>query len=363
MVDLAISVGQTQTPEAVLFWVLAPLTVAAALAMLLVKKAVHSAILMASVMINLAIFYIAQDALFLGIVQIVVYTGAVMMLFLFILMLVGVDSSDSLTETIPGLRPIAITAAVGFGGLMVSLIGRATLGRSAIGLEAANSNGNVKGIAQLLFSTYVWPFEVVSALLITAALGAMVLAHHQSLQLRPTQRQLSTQRFRGASLANAAGLPAPGVFARHNAVDVPALLPDGTPAANSINATLQARGDMLTSGTFELGKVDTSKGEEKLMDAANYLYLSALLFTIGAVGVVVRRNAIVVFMCVELMLNAANLAFVTFSRINGDLNGQVVAFFTMVVAACEVVVGLAIIVTIYRSRRSASVDDASLLKR
>ena len=263
MVDLAISVGQTQTPEAVLFWVLAPLTVAAALGMLLVKKAVHSAILMASVMINLAIFYIAQDALFLGIVQIVVYTGAVMMLFLFILMLVGVDSSDSLTETIPGLRPIAITAAVGFGGLMVSLIGRATLGRNAIGLEAANSLGNVQGIAQLLFSTYVWPFEVVSALLITAALGAMVLAHHQSIQVRPTQRQLSTQRFRGKSLANAAGLPAPGVFARHNAVDVPALLPDGTPAANSINATVQARGDMLTSGTFELGKVDTSKGEEK----------------------------------------------------------------------------------------------------
>ena len=263
MVDLAISVGQTQTPEAVLFWVLAPLTVAAALGMLLVKKAVHSAILMASVMINLAVFYIAQDALFLGIVQIVVYTGAVMMLFLFILMLVGVDSSDSLTETIPGLRPIAIVAAVGFGGLMVSLIGRATLGRNAIGLDAANSLGNVEGIAQLLFSRYVWPFEVVSALLITAALGAMVLAHHQSIQVRPTQRQLSTQRFRGKSLANAAGLPAPGVFARHNAVDVPALLPDGTPAANSINATLQARGDMLTSGTFELGKVDTSKGEEK----------------------------------------------------------------------------------------------------
>lgn len=263
MVDLAISVGQTQTPEAVLFWVLAPLTVAAALGMLLVKKAVHSAILMASVMVNLAVFYIAQDALFLGIVQIVVYTGAVMMLFLFILMLVGVDSSDSLTETIPGLRPIAIVAAVGFGGLMVSLIGRATLGRNSIGLDAANSLGNVEGIAQLLFSRYVWPFEVVSALLITAALGAMVLAHHQSIQMRPTQRQLSTQRFRGKSLANAAGLPAPGVFARHNAVDVPALLPDGTPAANSINATLQARGDMLNSGTFELGKVDTSKGEEK----------------------------------------------------------------------------------------------------
>ena len=99
------------------------------------------------------------------------------------------------------------------------------------------------------------------------------------------------------------------------------------------------------------------------MNPYNYLYLAALLFTIGAVGVVVRRNAIVVFMCIELMLNAANLTLVTFSRLNGNLNGQIVAFFTMVVAACEVVVGLAIIVTIYRSRRSASIDDASLLKR
>ena len=99
------------------------------------------------------------------------------------------------------------------------------------------------------------------------------------------------------------------------------------------------------------------------MNPYNYLYLAALLFTIGAVGVVVRRNAIVVFICIELMLNAANLTLVTFSRLNGNLNGQVVAFFTMVVAACEVVVGLAIIVAIYRSRRSASIDDASLLKR
>ena len=99
------------------------------------------------------------------------------------------------------------------------------------------------------------------------------------------------------------------------------------------------------------------------MNPYNYLYVSGLLFTIGAVGVIVRRNAIVVFMCVELMLNAANLTLVTFSRINGTLDGQVVAFFTMVVAACEVVVGLAIIVAIYRSRRSASIDDASLLKR
>ena len=98
------------------------------------------------------------------------------------------------------------------------------------------------------------------------------------------------------------------------------------------------------------------------MNPANYIYLSALLFTIGAAGMLLRRNAIVMFMCVELMLNAANLAFVTFARMHGDLAGQVVAFFTMIVAACEVVIGLAIIVTIFRARRSASVDDANLLK-
>jgi NADH-quinone oxidoreductase subunit J len=214
-------------------------------------------------MITLAIFYIAQDALFLGIVQIVVYTGAVMMLFLFILMLVGVDASDSLTETISGLRPIAITAAVGFGGLFVSLIGRAKLGRDAVGLTAANANGNVEGLAQQLFSTYVWPFEVVSALLITAALGAMVLAHHQRSVARPTQREQSIARFRSGSLAGAAGLPSPGVFARHNAVDVPALLPDGSAAPTSISATLKARGDMLESRSFELGEVDNTVAEEK----------------------------------------------------------------------------------------------------
>ena len=98
------------------------------------------------------------------------------------------------------------------------------------------------------------------------------------------------------------------------------------------------------------------------MNPANYLFLAAILFTIGAFGVLIRRNAIVVFMCVELMLNAVNLTLVTFSRMNGNLTGQVIAFFTMVVAAAEVVVGLAIIVSVFRTRRSASVDDANLLK-
>ena len=98
------------------------------------------------------------------------------------------------------------------------------------------------------------------------------------------------------------------------------------------------------------------------MKAQYYLYLSAVLFTIGATGVLIRRNAIVVFMCVELMLNAVNLTLVTFARINGSLDGQIIAFFVMVVAAAEVVVGLAIIMSIFRTRRTASIDDANLLK-
>jgi len=98
------------------------------------------------------------------------------------------------------------------------------------------------------------------------------------------------------------------------------------------------------------------------MSPANYLLLSAALFSIGSVGVLIRRNAIVVFMCIELMLNAVNLSLVTFSRLNGTLDGQIIAFFVMVVAAAEVVVGLAIIVTIFRTRSSASVDDTNLLK-
>jgi NADH-quinone oxidoreductase subunit J len=259
MVNLALEVGKTAQPEAVMFWILAPLAVVSALGMLFVKKAVHSALLLAWVMVTLAIFYIAQDALFLGIVQIIVYTGAVMMLFLFILMLVGVDTSDSLVENIRGQRSTSIVAAIGLGGLIVSLISRATLGVEAIGLQDANSDGNVQGIAEELFTKYVFAFEVVSALLITAALGAMVLGHSTATKSRTAQRDQSIARFRGASLATAAGLPGSGVYARHNAVDVPGLLPDGTPAPTSVSATLEARGDMLTSKPFELEVKETEE--------------------------------------------------------------------------------------------------------
>ena len=252
------------TGEAILFWALAPLTVLAALGMLLVKKAVHSAILLAFVMIALAVFYLVQEAPFLGVVQIVVYTGAVMMLFLFILMLVGVDSSDSLVENIKGLRGVAIFTSLAFAATLTSLIARATTGREAIGLELANGEGNVQGLAQLIFGDYVWAFEIISALLITAALGAMVLAHTQkSPEARLSQRVRSTARFRGESIGTAAGLPGSGVFARHNAVDVPALLPDGRPSDLSISNLLAQRGDVQETKRYSLEGLPKLDGEDK----------------------------------------------------------------------------------------------------
>ena len=252
------------TGEVILFWALAPLTVLAALGMLLVKKAVHSAILLAFVMIALAVFYLVQEAPFLGVVQIVVYTGAVMMLFLFILMLVGVDSSDSLIENIKGLRGVAIFTSLAFAATLTSLIARATTGREAIGLELANGEGNVQGLAQLIFGDYVWAFEIISALLITAALGAMVLAHTQkSPEARLSQRVRSTARFRGESIGTAAGLPGSGVFARHNAVDVPALLPDGTPSDLSISNLLAQRGDVQETKRYSLEGLPKLDGEDK----------------------------------------------------------------------------------------------------
>jgi NADH-quinone oxidoreductase subunit J len=241
------------TGESILFWVLAPLAVAASVAMLFMKKAVHSAILLAWVMITLAIFYIALEAPFLGIVQIVVYTGAVMMLFLFILMLVGVDSSDSLVEKIKGIRAVAIFTVLVFAGALTALIARADLGREPVGLSAANQDGNVEGLAALLFGDYVWAFEVISALLITAALGAMVLAHSEKSDVaRTSQRARSIARFRGKSIATAAGLPGSGVYARNNSVDLPALLPDGKPSDLSIAEVLHRRGDVQETKSYAL---------------------------------------------------------------------------------------------------------------
>src|SRR5918995_999914 len=216
------------------FWILAPLMVAAALGILFVRKAVHAALLLAVVMISLALLYAVLDAPFLFAVQIIVYTGAILMLFLFVMMLIGVDTSDSIVETIRGQRAMAVVLGLVFGTVLVLGISQVTLG-TVVGLDEANAGGNVPAVANILFSRYVFAFEATSALLITAALGAMVLAHRERLAPKATQADQAAQRLRDyAEHGKHLGpLPSPGVYARHNAVDTPALLPDGT-AAESV---------------------------------------------------------------------------------------------------------------------------------
>jgi NADH-quinone oxidoreductase subunit J len=187
--------GHTSTSEAVVFWILAVVAVVGAIGVVAAPKAVYSAMFLASTMIALAVLYIAQDALFLGIVQVVVYTGAVMMLFLFVLMLIGVDLSESLVETIRGQRTAAIVTGLGFGVLLIAGIGNVSVA-GFTGLAQANAGGNVQGLAALIFTKYLWAFELTGALLIT------------------------------------------GVYARHNAVNVPARLPNGSGSALSVSTVL-----------------------------------------------------------------------------------------------------------------------------
>lgn len=240
MTDVATDVN---TGEAVVFWVCATLAVVGALGMVLSRKAVHSALWVALTMISLAVLYVANSAPFLGMVQIVVYTGAVMMLFLFVIMVVGVDASDSLIETIKGQRLAAVLLTAGLAILLVWGLGSSLAGLPAEGLDAANAadGGNVEGIAHLIFTRYLLVFELTSGLLITAAMGAMVLAHRDRWKPLPTQRDLSVERFRGDG--HPGNLPNPGVYARHNAVDTPAILPDGSTSDLSVPAPVRARGD------------------------------------------------------------------------------------------------------------------------
>lgn len=230
------------------FWILAPVMVIAALGILIVPKAVHAALLLAVVMLSLSVLYLAADAPFLFAVQIIVYTGAILMLFLFVLMLVGVDSSDSVVETIRGQRLLASVGGIGLGAVLVVGAAQLSLGPAA-GLGEANRGGNIQALANVIFSRYVVAFEVTSALIITAAVGAMVLAHRERTEPRKGQAELAAQRVRDfAEKGTHLGpLPPPGTFARHNAVDTPALLPDGTPSELSVSRVLAARGTVRSA--------------------------------------------------------------------------------------------------------------------
>ena len=222
---------------ATIFWILAVISVGAALAMILVRRAVHCAIMLAVVMLCLATMYAMQGAPFLAFVQIIVYTGAVLMLFLFVIMLIGISSSDSVVETIKGQRAAAGLAAIGLFVILILGIGHAAIGPAAR-TTAANNVDNLTGLARLIFTTYVFPFEVTGALLITAAVGAMVLAHRERTTPKPTQRDLAARRLASGHLAPD---PSPGVYALHDAADRPALLPDGSTSELSVSQTLAPR--------------------------------------------------------------------------------------------------------------------------
>src|SRR6202161_4598475 len=235
------AITRTSTGEAVTFWVLGTVALIGALGVVMAANAVYCAMSLAMTMIVLAVFYMIEDALFLGVVQIVVYTGAVMMLFLFVLMLIGVDSAESLVETLRGQRVAGVAAGLAFGIVLIAGIGNAAtdrFGTNGLSTDIA-PEGNVQGLAALIFSQYLWAFELTSALLITAAIGAMILAHRERFERRKTQREMSVERFQPGG--HPTPLPGLGVFARHNAVDTPARLPDGSPSRLSVPAVLELR--------------------------------------------------------------------------------------------------------------------------
>ena len=234
--------------EVGLFWVLAAMAVVGALGLLFARKAVHAAMGMALAMVSLGIMYVAQNAEFVGIIQIFVYSGAVMMLFLFVVMLVGVDASDSMIETLKGQRLWAFLIGAGFAALAVFGLTRVDW-PAAVGLADAQAEGTVTALAREIFERQVLGFEALGALLVIAVMGAMVLAHRQRLLPRVTQRDMADAKIRGPWVA---GKPNPGVYARHNAADTPALAPDGTPVEESVPRVLVARGQVQSPTAYRL---------------------------------------------------------------------------------------------------------------
>jgi NADH-quinone oxidoreductase subunit J len=232
--------SHVSTGEQWAFWILASIAVLGALGMVLARNAVHSALWLVLTMLCLGFLYVVNAAPFLGAVQIIVYTGAIMMLFLFVLMLVGRDASDSLIETLRGQRVAAIVLGVGFAILIGTGLARALGDTPVVGLANANKPGNVQGLAALLFTRYVFAFEVTSALLITAAVGAMLMAHVERAKADiADQLTRMTQRFRPGNYPGAKA--GPGVYANTMSVAAPARLPDGNGAERSISPILPVR--------------------------------------------------------------------------------------------------------------------------
>ena len=267
-----------------------------ALGVVLARNPVHSALMLVMTLFGIAVQFVAQEAHFLAAVQVIVYAGAIVVLFLFVIMLLGVDRAQSLEMSfLPIQKWAALLFAAGSLAIIAALIlavGEPVTGAEAVG-GSVGTTDDVRLLAHSLFSDNVYAFELTSLLLVIAVIGAVVL-------VRKPRKAETLPRRRGRCLME------------------------------------------ITTGW--------------------YLVLGALLFVIGGTGLLIRRNPLVMLMCVELMLNGVNLSFVAFSRTLGDIGGQTVVFFVLVVAAAEVVVGLGLVVAILRRQPGATADDLSALK-
>ncbi len=233
--------------QTVTFYAFAAILVFAALRVITNRNAVHSALWLAQTMLCLGAMYMVQQAPFLGFVQIIVYTGAIMMLFLFVLMLVGKESVDSVVEVLRGQRVAAALGGIGLAVLLVAVLGRAVTGVTSAGLVRANTagGGNVANLGRILYTAYLFPFELTSALLIIAAVGAMVLAHLEREEPKRSQKEIARERIRSG---RPQPLPGPGVLSSGNSIGTPALLPDGSISIESVMAS--------TPGVRELPALD-----------------------------------------------------------------------------------------------------------
>ncbi|WP_029767279.1 NADH-quinone oxidoreductase subunit J [Haloglycomyces albus] len=231
--------------EAVAFWILAPIALGGAIGLVLARSAIHAALMLVSTMLCMGVFYIMQSAPFLGFTQIMVYTGAIMMLFLFVLMLFGRGSRDSVMETLRGQRLAAVSLGIGLSFLLSGGIAHAVSGLvvSPTGppevVTSAGNPSNIAAIAHSLFGTYVFAFEIIAGLLTVAAMGALMFAHVTKYGPAKTQKENSRERFAEGNYPGPQS--GPGVFATSSSTATPALLPDGSVAGSSISEHVPQR--------------------------------------------------------------------------------------------------------------------------
>ena len=316
--------------EEVVFFGAAIGALGGAIAVVGLRNPFYSVLALIVHLISLAVLFLLLHSEFIAAAQVVVYAGAVMVLYVFVAAYVG-GIEEPVWEPIPGQRLLApLLGAALFVELSIAVLGSSLKALGTDGPHVADGFGAPSRIGTLMLERYLIPFEAASMLLLIAAVGAVVLA------ARRAPPEMAAPWAPGSPRR---ALSAP----RRAAQGSPRVLAASRPAGSAPMPTTPGHGRAAVSVEW-------------------YVVLSALLFAIGAGGVLIRRSPVVILLCLELMLNAGNLALVAFSRMTGNESGQVFALIVMVVAACEVVVGLGLIVAIFRRRLPLNVDELRGLK-